>query len=72
MSADRRANAKATGGRPYGSANEVFTEKADTGIGMAENVLARVFESGFTTKSRQNGHGLGLAICKSVLDACSG
>jgi signal transduction histidine kinase len=50
-----------------GTAHDVSIQIADSGIGMAENVLARAFEPGFTTKARHNGHGLGLAICKELL-----
>jgi signal transduction histidine kinase len=38
---------------------------ADNGPGMAADVVARVFEPGFTTK--EDGHGYGLATCYRIL-----
>lgn len=38
----------------------------DHGPGMSEEVLARIFDSGFTTK--KTGHGFGLAICKRIAE----
>jgi signal transduction histidine kinase len=43
---------------------------ADTGIGMSEDVLAKLFTPLFTTKSR--GIGLGLPICKRIVEAHRG
>lgn len=43
---------------------------ADTGAGIAPRDLARVFEPFFTT--RPNGTGLGLALCKSIVDNLDG
>ncbi len=37
----------------------------DTGVGIAEDVIDRIFDPYFTTK--QNGNGLGLAICHSII-----
>jgi len=44
----------------------------DTGIGMAPQVLDRVFEPYFTTKTREQGTGLGLAIIQGVVEELGG
>jgi len=44
----------------------VYVEIIDTGIGMDENILSRLFDPNFSTKS--SGMGLGLAITKKSLD----
>jgi signal transduction histidine kinase len=49
--------------------NVAFT---DTGHGIAPNVLARVFDPGFTTKGAGVGTGLGLAICYQIVEAHGG
>jgi signal transduction histidine kinase len=40
---------------------------ADTGPGIAADVLPRVFEAFFTTKPAGQGTGLGLAICREIV-----
>jgi signal transduction histidine kinase len=42
----------------------------DSGVGMPENVLSKVFSPLTTTKAK--GMGLGLAICKRIVDAHGG
>jgi signal transduction histidine kinase len=55
-----------------GGATEVLIEIRDTGKGMTADVLARVFEPGFTTKPVHAGHGLGLAICRDLVRSHGG
>jgi PAS domain S-box-containing protein len=43
---------------------------ADTGTGMSEDIMAKIFTPLFTTKAQ--GMGLGLAICKRMIEAHNG
>ena len=45
----------------------ILVEVSDTGAGIADEMMERIFNPFVTTKSR--GSGLGLAICRSVADA---
>ena len=45
-------------------------EVEDTGKGIAESVIPKIFEPLFTTKN--NGTGLGLAICKTIIEQHGG
>jgi signal transduction histidine kinase len=44
----------------------------DNGSGMPKEVLARATEAFFTTKPRGKGTGLGLAVCKTIVDEHGG
>jgi two-component system, cell cycle sensor histidine kinase and response regulator CckA len=44
----------------------------DTGIGMSDEVKARLFEAFFTTKPKGKGTGLGLTTCQTILKQCGG
>jgi signal transduction histidine kinase len=44
---------------------------SDTGIGISPENLPRIFEAFFTTRS-DNGTGLGLAVCKHVVESLGG
>lgn len=44
----------------------------DTGTGIDPEVMGRIFEAFFTTKSRGQGTGLGLAICRDIAKAHGG
>jgi len=45
---------------------EVWVRVADNGLGMAENVRDQIFDPFFT--SREDGTGLGLALCRKIVD----
>jgi signal transduction histidine kinase len=49
---------------------EIQVEVADTGSGIAEGDLERIFESFYTTKP--SGLGVGLAICRKLIEAHGG
>jgi signal transduction histidine kinase len=50
----------------------VSIEISDTGVGIAEEHLARIFEPFFTTKAIGSGTGLGLSICQGIVAAHRG
>jgi signal transduction histidine kinase len=54
------------------SGEDVTVTFADTGIGMSEEVLAKVFQPFFTTKKAGGGTGLGLAISQDIVRRCGG
>ena len=48
---------------------------SDTGCGIEQSEISRVFDTFFTTKHKRvagSGTGLGLALCKKVIDAHGG
>lgn len=49
-----------------------FVQVTDNGCGMDESVRARAFEAFFTTKSPGKGTGLGLAMCRTLVDTMGG
>jgi two-component system NtrC family sensor kinase len=58
-------------GRAAGS-ERVVLEVDDNGVGMAPDVQMRVFEPFFTTKPVGVGTGLGLYVCRNLVDAMKG
>lgn len=47
-------------------------EAIDTGTGIDPEYLSRIFDEGFTTKPKDSGSGLGLALSKSVVEKHNG
>jgi two-component system sensor histidine kinase HupT/HoxJ len=61
-----RANQLQTG------ATEVILEVEDTGPGIADEDLARIFDPFFTKKGVGEGTGLGLTVARQILDLHGG
>ena len=56
--------------RTHSNAASVYLEVRDEGPGIPEDVRARVFEAGFSTKSR--GSGVGLFLARAVVERHGG
>lgn len=52
--------------------NQIEIAISDNGPGMSEEVQARAFEEFFTTKPRGKGSGLGLFLCKTLVEQDGG
>lgn len=50
----------------------IVAEVEDTGPGMSPEIRERIFEPFFTTKPKGEGTGLGLYICRDILQAAGG
>lgn len=54
------------------TATQVSVSIADTGIGIEEQLRAKIFEAFFTTKGNQQGTGIGLTIASEIVTAHQG
>jgi len=52
--------------------NYVMFSVSDTGVGMTDDVKARLFEAFFTTKPKGQGTGLGLVTCQTIVQQSGG
>jgi len=50
----------------------VFISITDNGVGIKEEDLEKIFEPFFTTKEKEQGTGLGLSLCKRLIEANAG
>ena len=69
----RRSTAAAAAASTIGAARrggEIVVEIVDSGPGLSADTLARLFEPLFTTK--EAGIGLGMPICKTIVEAHGG
>ncbi|WDP92478.1 MAG: response regulator [Desulfobacter sp.] len=57
---------------PGGAGNYLVLEVKDTGCGMGEDVVDRIFDPYFTTKGEGKGTGLGLATVYGIVQGCRG
>jgi signal transduction histidine kinase len=48
--------------------NQVELQVCDSGIGIRPEIMGRLFEPFFTTKDTARGTGLGLPICRAILE----
>ena len=51
---------------------QLHLQCVDDGVGIPAEHLVRVFEKGFTTKSRETNHGIGLHWCANAIGALGG
>ena len=54
----------------YKKDSNVFISIQDTGVGIPEENLSKIFQPFFTTKAK--GQGLGLAVCKRIIESLQG
>ena len=60
------------GGKPLPAGNYVQLMVSDTGTGIAEEALPKIFEPYFTTKEVGRGTGLGLAVVHGIVKGANG
>jgi signal transduction histidine kinase len=55
-----------------GEANTIVLRVSDDGVGIAPEHLGRVFDLFFTTKAKGRGSGLGLGMCRTIVERAGG
>ena len=69
VAADDRQTVRVSTRRVSG---EVIVSVSDNGHGMDTTVLAQAFDESFTTKPEGKGRGIGLYLCKTLIEATGG
>ena len=54
--------------RTWQESGNVHVAISDTGPGIPPEIQQRIFDRGFTTKTEKEGAGLGLAICRKIVE----
>lgn len=52
--------------------NSVEIRFGDTGCGVTNNQLSKIFSPSYTTKHNGNGAGLGMSVCKTIIEEFNG
>src|SRR5262249_15384596 len=50
----------------------VMIEVADSGVGIPDDELRRIFDAFYTTKAKGDSIGLGLTTCRKIVNGCGG
>ena len=58
--------------RTIGKGDQVHIEISDTGVGIREENISRIFDAFFTTKESVKGVGLGLSVCYGFIQEHGG
>ena len=54
--------------KEYHIDNSIYFEVSDNGGGISEDIKEKIFEPYFSTKEVQHGVGLGLYMCKTIIE----
>jgi signal transduction histidine kinase len=52
--------------------NSIIIQFHDTGCGLTKDQLSRIFRPFYTTKTNGKGAGLGLSVCKTIIEEFDG
>ncbi|MBA2661958.1 MAG: PAS domain S-box protein [Bradymonadaceae bacterium] len=58
--------------RTYTKGDQVIAEVEDNGVGISAEIAERIFDQFFTTKPAGEGSGLGLALCRQIVESFGG